>query len=185
MPVEFKLTLTREEKEYLKSLVPWSISRRLNHKSDGAPPEPPTELPRQPYGAFVTLTLNGRLRGCIGSLTGRAPLYKTIVDMAQAAAFEDPRFPPLTLNEFEKINTEISILGPIEPCPDPEQIVIGRHGLLIRLGQRQGLLLPQVPVEWKWDRLTFLAQTCRKAGLPDTAWKDPAAELYWFEAEIF
>jgi uncharacterized protein (TIGR00296 family) len=75
-------------------------------------------------------------------------------------------------------------MGPITPCPDPRKIVIGRHGLIIRQGSRQGLLLPQVPVEWKWDRETFLAQTCRKAGLPSGAWKSPDAGLFWFEAEV-
>jgi hypothetical protein len=105
--------------------------------------------------------------------------------MAGSAAFRDPRFPPLTEDEFRRVEYEISILSPIEPCPDPERIEVGRHGLIMSRGARSGLLLPQVPVEWHWDRETFLGQTCFKAGLPRDAWKDPDTAIFWFEAEVF
>ena len=120
-----------------------------------------------------------------GLLLPQGPLYETVWNMARAAAFDDPRFPPLTRSELDGLELEISILGPIEPCPDPELVEVGRHGLIMRQGARQGLLLPQVPLEWGWDRRQFLAQTCRKAGLPANAWRDPATQIYWFEAEIF
>jgi len=180
----FHFTLTDEEKHYLKDLVRLSILRGLKKRVPELP-APPTERLRQPFGAFVTLKLQGRLRGCIGHIVGDAPLFETVASMAQAAAFDDPRFSRLELAEFERLEIEISILSPLERCPDPERIEIGRHGLLIRKDFHSGLLLPQVPVEWRWDQTTFLQQTCRKAGLPPNAWKDLDTELYWFEAEVF
>lgn len=180
----FRFSLTDEEKAYLKDLVRRSIAARL--RPGGEPlPEPPTDTLRQPYGAFVTLKKDDCLRGCIGHIIGDKPLFQTIAEMAQAAAFQDPRFPPVTAAEEAALAVEISILSPLEPCPDPELIEPGRHGLLVALGSRSGLLLPQVATEWGWDRPTFLAQTCAKAGLPASAWRDPQCEIYWFQAEVF
>lgn len=184
MSTEFHLTLSDAEKRALKDLVRLSIASALAQR-DTEPPAPPTELLARELGAFVTLTLDGRLRGCIGNVLGSGPLWRTVWGMARAAAFEDPRFPPLTLREFEAVHVEISILGPVQPCPAPEQVVVGRHGLIMSRGARQGLLLPQVPVEWGWNREQFLAQTCRKAGLPESAWRDPDTRIFWFEAEVF
>ena len=181
----FRFELSGEEKAYLKALAHDSIVARLADHHGWTPPEPPTDKLRQPLGAFVTLTIGGRLRGCIGNLSAGAPLYRTISDMARSAAFEDPRFPPLTGEELTGVELEVSILGPITRCPDPGLVEVGRHGLIAVRGGRQGLLLPQVPVEWKWDRETFLDQTCRKAGLPPDAWRMPGTEVYWFEAEVF
>lgn len=180
----FRFTLTDQEKEYLKELVRLRIASRLAGR-DAPLPAPPTDKLREPHGAFVTLTLRGRLRGCIGHIVGDRPLFETIGEMAEAAAFGDPRFPPLSQAEFADVAVEISVLSPLTPCPDPDLVEVGRHGLLVRRGVHSGLLLPQVPVEWGWDRETFLAQTCRKAGLESGCWKDPAAALYWFEAEVF
>lgn len=184
MATEFHLTLTDAEKRALKDLVRLSIASALADKPE-ALPEPPTELLTRELGAFVTLTLDGRLRGCIGNVLGSGPLWRTVWSMARAAAFEDPRFPPLTLREFEAVHVEISILGPVEACADLERIVVGRHGLIASSGSRQGLLLPQVPVEWGWNREQFLSQTCRKAGLPESAWRLPETRIFWFEAEVF
>ncbi|OIN99645.1 MAG: AMMECR1 domain-containing protein [Desulfovibrionaceae bacterium CG1_02_65_16] len=181
----FRLSLSDAEKSYLKDLVLLSITSRLTGRGPATPPPPQTDLPQRELGAFVTLNREGRLRGCIGNIIGQGPLYETVWRMARAAAFEDPRFPPLTQAELDGLAIEISILGPIEPCPDPELVEVGRHGLIMRQGARQGLLLPQVPVEWGWDRKQFLAQTCRKAGLPANAWRDPTTQLYWFEAVFF
>jgi len=181
----FRLTVSPDEQRYLKELVRLAIASRLTGRGPGAPPEPPTDLLKSELGAFVTLKRNGHLRGCIGHLVGSGPLYTTVWNMAQAAAFQDPRFNPLTPPELDGLDIEISILGPLEPCPDPQQVEIGRHGLIVRRGANQGLLLPQVPVEWGWDREQFLAQTCRKAGLPATAWREPGTELTWFEAVVF
>lgn len=185
MSDQFRFELTQQEKDYLKELVRISIMRELTGKGDSKPPEPPTDKLKQPLGAFVTLKIDGELRGCIGNVMGDGPLYITVARMAIAAAFEDPRFPALGLGEFEHLDLEISILGPVTECQDPDRIEIGRHGLIIRKGMRSGLLLPQVPVEWRWDRKTFLEHTCMKAGLPKNAWQDPNAQLFWFEAEVF
>ena len=183
---DFRFDLTDEEKTYLRDLVVQSISFGFT-PSDGpfGPPEPPTDTLRQELGAFVTLKLGGSLRGCIGNVQGTGELFRTVWNMAQAAAFQDPRFPPLTEGEFPAVEYEISILSPIDVCPDPGLVEIGRHGLIMSRDGRSGLLLPQVPVEWKWDRETFLAQTCVKAGLPRDAWKDSATTILWFEAVVF
>lgn len=186
MSEPFRFSLTDQEKSYLKDLVRLSIASRLKPGGGPAtPPEPPTEALRAKLGAFVTLELNRRLRGCIGHLMGSGPLYQTVWSMAQAAAFEDPRFSPLTPREFAEVEIEISILSPITPCPDVDKIEIGRHGLIVRRGFQSGLLLPQVAVEWKWSRTQFLEQTCRKAGLPPDAWRQKDTEILWFEAEVF
>lgn len=180
----FRLSPTDEDKAYLKGLVPLSIRHHLTGQGPDAPPEPPSELTRAELGAFVTLKRQGQLRGCIGNIIGQGPLYQTVWSMAQAAAFQDPRFAPLEGAELADLDIEISILGPLSLCPDPNLVEVGRHGLIMRQGHRQGLLLPQVPVEWGWNRQQFLGQTCRKAGLPATAWRDPATEIWWFEAVV-
>jgi AmmeMemoRadiSam system protein A len=138
-----------------------------------------------PGAAFVTLHLQGQLRGCIGTVAPRGePLAQNVVAMARAAAIEDPRFPPLRPDELADVDLEISVLGPLVPVERPDEIVVGRDGLLVEEGFRRGLLLPQVPVEWGWSRETFLAQACAKAGLPADAWRRHA-RLFRFEAEVF
>lgn len=188
MSKEFSIVLSVQEKEYLHQLVLWSILRRLNGEvelPDSAIPVPPTAMLKEELGAFVTLNRKGVLRGCIGNVVGTQPLYITIANMALAAAFEDPRFPPLEPEESEDLEISISIMGPVTDCPDPQLVEIGKHGLIIRKGSCSGLLLPQVPVELNWDRETFLQQTCAKAGLPPTAWQEADTDVYWFEAVVF
>jgi uncharacterized protein len=135
-------------------------------------------------GAFVTLHDRGRLRGCIGYLEADLRLADVVQHCAVSAAISDPRFPPLSRGEFAGIEIEISVLGSLQPVTDVGEIEVGRHGLLVQLGGRRGLLLPQVATEWGWDRDTFLAHTCLKAGLPPDAWK-AGAQLWTFEAEVF
>jgi AmmeMemoRadiSam system protein A len=180
----FRFSLSDAEKNALKELVWRRIMDRLDGR-DRPVPEPATDTLREPYGAFVTLKRRDQLRGCIGHIVADRPLWHNVADMALAAAFDDPRFPPLTRAELDGLVVEITVLGPLSPCPDPESIEIGRHGLYVRRGMHSGLLLPQVPVEWGWDRLTFLRQTCRKAGLPEDAWRDPETKIYWFEGTVF
>jgi len=134
-------------------------------------------------GAFVTLHENGALRGCIGMVMAVQPLDETVREMARAAAVEDSRFEPVTEAELEKLQLEISVLSPMFEIA-PEDVVVGRHGLMVSYGGRRGLLLPQVAPEWGWDRETLLAQTCRKAGLPAEQWKR-GATLEAFTAEVF
>ena len=139
----------------------------------------------RPLGAFVTITLGGNLRGCIGSIVGREPLEENVWRMARAAALEDPRFPPLTAPEWARADLEISVLDELSPCPDPERIEVGRHGLALQYAGRTGVFLPQVPVEQGWDREAYLDNLCRKAGVPQGAWRLPQARLFWYEAQVF
>ena len=134
--------------------------------------------------AFVTLTKGGHLRGCIGVTEAVHPLYQTISSCAVSAAFSDPRFLPLARRELPQIRIEISVLTPLTKIEGIEEIEVGRHGLFITKGLHHGLLLPQVAVEYGWDRQTFLEETCGKAGLPADGWKS-GADIYIFSAEVF
>ncbi len=147
-------------------------------------PDPLSDMPQaaQEAGAFVTIHRRGRLRGCIGNFEP-APLGRIVQEMALAAAFEDPRFPPVSEPELGELDFEISVLSPRFPIA-PEEVRVGEHGLFVRRGMRRGVLLPQVPVEWGWDRETFLVEVCRKAGLPPDAWKQPDTRLEAFTARI-
>jgi AmmeMemoRadiSam system protein A len=140
---------------------------------------------RRPSGAFVTLTENEELRGCIGSIEPVAPLYLAVSQSAVNAAFRDPRFHPLRSEELPAIHVEISVMGPIERVTDVNDIVVGRDGLIVRRGGYAGLLLPQVATEYGWDRDTFLEQTCYKAGLPRNAWREAGTTIEKFAAEVF
>lgn len=135
-------------------------------------------------GVFVTLKKKGELRGCIGYIEPVLPLYKAVVDMTVAASSKDMRFLPVHKGELKDIKIEISILTPLKPIKNFEEIEVGKHGLFIKKGSYSGLLLPQVPVEYGWDREEFLRQTCIKAGLYKNAWKDENTEIYIFSAQI-
>ena len=135
-------------------------------------------------GAFVTLHKDGDLRGCIGHIEPNEPLGTVVTRCAVAAAATDPRFPPVAAHELPQIEIEISLLGPLETIHGPEEIEVGRHGLVVERRWQRGLLLPQVATEWRWNAETFLAQTCYKAGLPRDAWKR-GAKIWRFEAEVF
>jgi AmmeMemoRadiSam system protein A len=146
---------------------------------------PSSERLKEGRGAFVCVYKKGMLRGCIGSLEAGTALYETVKEMAEAAAFRDPRFRPVTEDELPYLDVELSVLTPLERIEKPEEIEVGRHGILIRKGYYSGLLLPQVAAERNWDRVTFLRETCRKAGLPMDAWKETDAEIYVFSADVF
>jgi len=135
-------------------------------------------------GVFVSFHRHGELRGCIGHLDADQPLAAVVARCAVAAATEDPRFAPVSRAELDDCEIEISVLGPIEPIEDAADIIVGRHGLIVEQGWHRGLLLPQVAREQRWDRDTFLARTCAKAGLPGDAWKR-GAKILTFEAEVF
>ena len=138
-----------------------------------------------PRAVFVTLRMGDRLRGCIGTLAPEGDLARTVPRFALRAALEDPRFPALTAQELSECTIEISVLTAPHPLEDPEEIVIGRDGLILEFGGRRGLLLPQVATEWEFDRTTFLGELSRKAGLPPEAWRQPGAKLWSFQAEVF
>ena len=156
--------------------------------SPGPIPNPHSPIPEIPEGlragAFVTLRVRGALRGCIGYPDPELLLIEVVERCAVSAAISDPRFPPLSKVEWEDVDLELSVLGPIEPVDVLSDVVIGRDGLIVESGRRRGLLLPQVAVEWKWDAAEFAAQTCIKAGVPRDAWQK-GAKLFRFEAEVF
>jgi AmmeMemoRadiSam system protein A len=147
------------------------------------PPSANGDLAR-PAGAFVTLHNHGELRGCIGHVEPNQPLAQVVSQCAVAACSADPRFPRITASELLDVEIELSVLGALEPVAGPEDVEIGRHGLVAEMGRYRGLLLPQVATEWKWDRRTLVEQTCHKAGLPHDAWQH-GAKLWRFEAEVF
>ncbi len=148
-------------------------------------PQPPTaKILAEPGAAFVTLKKRGDLRGCIGHVIARVPLYRCVADVARSAAIHDTRFSKVTPDELPEITFEISVLTAPEPIR-PEDVVIGRDGLIMSRGMRSGLLLPQVPVEWGWEREEFLEHTCRKAGLPLGCWKDPETKIEGFRAIVW
>lgn len=169
------------ERGLLLSLAHRSIEAAVEERQLELPS--PSDHLAQCRGAFTTLHLRGKLRGCIGYVFPTSPLYRTVAETARAAALDDPRFHPVTPDEAMLLKVEISVLSPLRPIT-PEEIVVGKHGLVVTQGSRRGLLLPQVPVEWDWERETFLAQTCLKAGLAPDAWLY-GAELQAFTAEVF
>jgi hypothetical protein len=144
----------------------------------------PSDVLSRLGGAFVSLHKRGQLRGCIGHIEADEPLGRVIARCAVAAGSADPRFTPVAPDELLHIWIEVSLIGPLESISGSADIEIGLHGLVVEKGWSRGLLLPQVPTEWKWDRHTFLAETCRKAGLPPDAW-NAGAKLWRFEAEVF
>ncbi|HEY6138133.1 MAG TPA: AmmeMemoRadiSam system protein A [Thermoanaerobaculia bacterium] len=141
---------------------------------------------RRPAGAFVTLrTGSGELRGCIGSIHAVHPLYQAVTSSAISAAFRDSRFMPVQPEELPHLEIEISVMGPLEVVTDPGEIMVGRDGLIVSRGRQAGLLLPQVATEYGWERETFLAQTCVKAGLSPAAWRLQGTRIERFVAEVF
>jgi AmmeMemoRadiSam system protein B/AmmeMemoRadiSam system protein A len=178
------LGLTEEEKQTLHEIAHTVI---WNKASDKEVPEfhVTSERLNELRGAFVTINKKGSLRGCIGHIKGVKPLYKSVEEMAAAAAFQDPRFPPVTKKELKDLEIEISVLTPFEQITDTSEIEVGKHGIYMERGFYSGLLLPQVATEYGWDRETFLEHTCRKAGLPPDAWKDKDTRIYIFSADIF
>jgi hypothetical protein len=178
------LGLNEQEKKTLHQIAKTVVE----NKARGKPvPEFTVDAPilKENRGAFVTIQKKGQLRGCIGYIEGRGPLYRTIEEMAEAAAFRDPRFMPITEKELADLDIEISVLTPLKKITDVDEIEVGKHGIYIKKGWYSGLLLPQVATEYGWDRKTFLEHTCNKAGLPSNAWKDKSTEIYIFSADIF
>ena len=172
---------SRDERRILLQIAHQSIVSGLSGETLKAVPVP-ARL-REPRGVFTTLYLEGELRGCVGYAMPIAPLHQAVAETARAAAFEDSRFCPVTREEAPALEVSLSVLSPLFPI-QPEQVQVGRHGLVVSMGFNRGLLLPQVPTEYGWDRETFLEQTCRKAGLPTDAWRR-GAKFEAFTAEVF
>jgi AmmeMemoRadiSam system protein B/AmmeMemoRadiSam system protein A len=178
--------LTPERQQELLGLARSTIAEYL---TSGTTPNYQTSDPEllRPSGAFVTLkdAARGDLRGCIGNMQADKPLYQTVQAMAVAAATADPRFPALTPDELDRVKIEISVLSPMRRLDDVKNIEIGKHGLLIDYQGQRGVFLPQVPVEQGWNREQYLDNLCQKAGLFPGCWRDKAAVLYTFTAEVF
>lgn len=139
----------------------------------------------EPGAAFVTLRRDGELRGCIGTLARLMPLAAVVGDMAVKAGTADPRFRPVGADELPELTLEVSVLTTPVDVDGPDDVRVGKHGVIMRLGARSGLLLPQVATEHGWDALTFVRHACLKAGLPTEAWEDPGARLQVFSAIVF
>ena len=176
--------LSTKEKKFLLSLARRTIKIIAEQKTP-ANEDFYSELLAKKSGVFVTLHKAGNLRGCIGYVEGTRPLQEAVIEMAAAAAFEDPRFPSITTVEIPQIQIEISVLSPLKLINSIEDIEIGVHGLLIEKGFNKGLLLPQVAVENKWDRRKFVEFTCLKAGLLKNDWQKKDTTIQTFSAEIF
>lgn len=177
------MPLTEGDRKLLVEYARSVLERSVRGLPARVPENPPASV-LVPTGAFVTLRQsNGRLRGCMGRITASQPLIQTIADCTVEAASRDPRFKPVTPQELPGLYVEISVLSPMEEVRS-EDVEVGRHGLLISVGLRHGLLLPQVADEWGWDRERFLDETCLKAGLPRNAWRQ-GARIQAFTAEVF
>ena len=172
------------DRRLLLQLAREAIGTHLNPQFESAIRSPQSAILARPGGAFVTLHKRGDLRGCIGHIEPTEPLGLVVPRCAVAACSSDPRFPPVTAGELDAIDIEISLLGPLQPIAGPQDIVVGRDGLVVERGWQRGLLLPQVATEWGWDADAFLAHTCQKAGLPADAWRH-GATVWRFEAEVF
>ena len=136
------------------------------------------------FGAFVTLRKRGRLRGCIGQIGSDGSLMEVVAHCAKAAALEDPRFEPVRVDELREIEIELSVLSPLEEIA-PDKIEVGKHGLMVSVSPRRGVLLPQVAIECHWAAGRFLEETCAKAGLERDAWRESATKIHGFTAEVF
>jgi AmmeMemoRadiSam system protein A len=176
--------LTDDEKRILHEIARAAIRAKLQGISLQEP-TPATETLQEKRGAFVSLHRHGSLRGCIGYIRAEKPLCRAVQEMALAAAFQDPRFEPLSAQEVDDLDIEISVLTPLQQIADSNEIEIGRHGLMLINGYNSGLLLPQVATQYGWNRETFLEHTCMKAGLPADAWKNKNTKIFIFSADVF
>ena len=173
-----------EDKRFLLALARETLTRYLRREPL---PEPAVESPAllAPRAAFVTLRRrSGELRGCRGERAATRPLVRSVMDTTIASAVDDPRFEPVTLAEVPQLRIEISALTPVRPIR-PEEVVVGRHGLIASAGRFVGLLLPQVATQYRLSREAFLRAVCEKAGLSPDAWQRPGVRLEAFEAEVW
>ena len=173
--------ISRSDRQRLLALARSALIARVRR---AAAPEAPDDLNVPCSGVFVTIHHKDDLRGCLGTLDGRERLAESVVRLAGDVSHQDYRFAPLLPHELDDITIDLSVLTPTELVGDPSTIVVGRDGLIVQQGRYKGLLLPQVATEHHWDRETFLAHTCIKAGLPPDAWQHGAAILR-FQAEVF
>lgn len=182
---EQSFSLSEQEKNQLLAVARKSVESAVEKHDAYEPAATGDDALQQERGAFVTLKESGNLRGCIGFTSAARPLYLTVRDAAALAALRDPRFRPVSAQEIPLLAYEISVLSPMRRVTDVKQINVGKHGLLIKNSDHEGLLLPQVPVEQRWDRTKFLEQTCGKAGMEPNCWKDEDTDIFLFTAVVF
>ncbi len=182
---EFKFSLTEDEQQHLMQIAKNSVEKAVREGKVYECSAGEFESLKKDRGAFVTLNEGGRLRGCIGYTSAVQPLYETVRSVAISAALKDPRFPAVDESELSKLSYEISVLSPFHHIESIDEIKVGKHGLLVKKGSSEGLLLPQVATDNNWDKLTFIRQTCRKAGLPQNAWQDEETDIFVFSAFVF
>ncbi len=180
------MNINENTQKYLIHLAKKSIQTVLEIPSNEMV-QPKDDILLQYLGAFVTIESDHQLRGCIGNMIGRKPLNELIPDLAIQAAFHDPRFEPISKDEFHHIGIEISILSPLFHVQNDralQTLEIGKHGIFLTSGRRSGVLLPQVAVEHHFSKEIFLEQTCSKAGLPPLSWKDSQTHIEFFTATL-
>ncbi len=175
-------SLSENDRSLILSIARQGVWHAVLHGRPGAD-LPTAGILLERGGLFVTLHVKGKMRGCIGVIEAQATLGENLIRCAADAALHDPRFAPMRVEEMEHLAIEVSLLTPLEPIR-PEEVEIGRHGLLVERGMHRGLLLPQVATEHRLSREQFLAETCHKAGLPRDTWKDPQTRIYAFECTI-
>ena len=180
-----KANFSENERQFLLELARRAIESAVCGTTSPSIEENLSPILLKPHGAFVTLREASELRGCIGYIEPTNSLAETVKEVAVKAALEDTRFMPVSPEEMQHIEIEISVLSPLMQIHNVQEIEVGLHGLIIETGRYRGLLLPQVASGYGWDRETFLNQTCRKAGLPMNAWQYPDVKIYTFTAEIF
>ena len=178
-------SLGQKEKDELLKIARKSAETAVRARDSVLPNDRGVCVSQQERGAFVTLKEHGQLRGCIGYIAPIKPLYMTVRDVAAHAALRDSRFTPVTTAELGVLEYEVSVLSPLRRVLDVKQIHVGQDGLVILKGDYEGLLLPQVATEQGWDRMTFVEQTCNKAGLPKDAWRDEDTDIFAFTAIVF
>jgi AmmeMemoRadiSam system protein A len=183
--VETPFSLNDRDKSDLLALARKSVEMAVAEHKEYEPEAILSEALNQDRGAFVTLRELGELRGCIGYTSPTKPLYRTVRETATLAALRDSRFRPVETSELPRLQYEISVLSPLRRVIDLQQIKIGQDGLLMKNGEYEGLFLPQVPVEEKWDRQKYLEETCGKAGMRSTCWQDPNTDIFRFTAVVF
>lgn len=176
--------LNQQQQQILLRLARETIEQYVNDRSVPDLPEGDPAFLRE-RAVFVTLHKHGDLRGCIGTLEPREPLAEAVRSSAISAATQDPRFPPVSPDEVDDLEIEISVLSPLKKVESPDEITVGLHGVMVAQGMRRGVFLPQVAPEQGWDRDTMLSYLCaHKAGLPADAWRR-GADLYVFTTQVF
>ncbi len=175
--------LSPVDKTLLLQLARETIVAHLEQR-DLPQPEPSSPALREKRGCFVCVKMSGKLRGCIGNFISDKPLHELVQEMAVSAATRDPRFYPMKKTDLAHFELEISVLTPLRKISSVAEIKVGEHGLYIEKNHSRGVLLPQVAVEYGWDRETFLGQTCVKAGLAPDAWQE-GTDIYVFSADVF